>query len=102
MSTESAIQPIVAEEETRNLLRLIVERQASRQLMVANIRAHGVKFVQGLEEKLQLSEDLNCMLRTYREIERLYLGLGGEDLPMAVRAKMERIPYPASRLELAA
>lgn len=102
MNAESAIQTIVVEEETRNLLRLIIERQASRQLMVTNIRAHGIKFVQGLEEKLQLSEDLNCMLRTYREIERLYLGLGGEDLPTVVRAKMERIPYPASRLELAA
>jgi 1,2-phenylacetyl-CoA epoxidase catalytic subunit len=58
--------------------------------------------VQGLEEKLQLSEDLNCMLRIYREIERLYQELGGTDLPTAVRAKMERIPYPASRFELAA
>lgn len=101
MSTESASSPLVAEEETRNLLRLIVERQAYRQLMVANIRGHGMKFVPGLEEKLQLSQDLNCTLRIYHEIERLYIGLGGEDLPMAVRAKMERIPYPASRLELA-
>jgi len=101
MSAESASPELDVEEETRNLLRLIVERQASRQLMVANIRGHGIKFVQGLEEKLQLSEDLNGMLRIYREIERLYLGLGGTDLPTAVRAKMERIPYPASRLELA-
>ncbi len=102
MSTESARSELVVEEETRNLLRLIVERQAYRQLMVANIRGHGLKFVQGLEEKLQLSEDLNCMLRIYREIERLYGDLGGEDLPTAARAKMERIPYPASRYELAA
>ncbi len=101
MSTESAGSQLVVDEETRNLLRLIVERQAYRQLMVANIRGHGLKFVSGLEEKLQLSEDLNCTLRIYREIERLYESLGGEDLPSAVRTKMERIPYPASRLELA-
>ena len=101
MSTESVSTQLVLEEETRNLLRLIVERQAYRQLMVANIRGHGMKFVPALEEKLQLSQDLNCTLRIYREIEQLYIGLGGGDLPMAVRAKMERLPYPASRLELA-
>lgn len=101
MSAESATGQLVAEEETRNLLRLIVERQAYRQLMVANIRGHGLKFLSSLEEKLQLSQDLSCTLSIYREIEQLYQGLGGDDLPTAVRAKMERIPYPASRLELA-
>ena len=101
MSVESASDQLVTEEETRNLLRLIVERQAYRQLMVANIRGHGLKFLPGLDDKLQLSQDLSCTLSIYREIDELYRALGGIDLPTAVRAKMERIPYPSSRLELA-
>ncbi len=88
-------------EEAAALLRVILERQAYRQLMVANIRGHGLKFVQSVEEKLQLGEDLSRTLRIYRETERLYQKLGGEDLHLAVRSKMDRIPYPSSRLELA-
>ena len=96
-----SVEPVRMDEEARNLLRVIVERQAYRQMMIANIRGHGLKFVAALDEKAELSADLSHTLTIYREIERLYRELGGEDLALAVRAKMERIPYPGSRLELA-
>lgn len=88
-------------EESRNLLRRIVERQAFRQFMAANIRAHGMKFVPELEEKILLAQDLEHSLQVLRLAESLYKRLGGEDLSLAVRGQMERIPYPTSRLELA-
>lgn len=88
------------DEESRALLRKIVERQAYRQLMAANIRGHGLKFVPDAEEKLLLALDLERSLRVARDVEALYARLGGADLSLSVRARMERIPYPSSRLEL--
>jgi hypothetical protein len=69
--------------------------------MACNIRGHGMKFVMDLEAKLQLARDLEHGLYALREVERLYARIEGADLIEAVRAKMERIPYPASKLELA-
>ncbi len=95
------MKAIELDEESRNLLRRIVERQAYRQLMAANIRAHGLKFVPELDEKLLLTQDLEQSLQILRSVEELYAKLGGENLSLAVRGQMERIPYPTSRLELA-
>jgi len=92
---------LAIDEESRSLLRRVVERQAYRQLMAANIRAHGLKFVPEVEVKIPLVQDLEHSLRILREVERLYARLGGQDLANAVRAQMDRIPYPSSRLELA-
>lgn len=89
------------DEESRNLLKRIVERQAYRQLMAANIRGHGLKYVPEIEEKLALAQDLEHSLRILLDVERLYAQLGGSDLALAVRGMMERIPYPTTRLELA-
>lgn len=89
------------DEEGRGLLRQIVERQAYRQLMAANIRGHGLQFLPELDEKLRFTEELTFSLRVMREVGRIYTELGGEDLVGAVAARMERIPYPDSRLELA-
>jgi len=91
---------LVLDEESRGLLRRIVERQAYRQLMAANIRGHGLKFVPEVEEKFLLSRDLEHSLRILKQVEALYTGLGGENLSLAVRPHMERIPYPTTRLEL--
>src|SRR6185295_3671399 len=89
------------DQESQALLRRIVERQAYRQLMAANIRGHGLKFVPELEEKVLLARDLEHSLRILEQVESLYAALGGTDLSMAVRNPMDRIPYPSSRLELA-
>jgi 1,2-phenylacetyl-CoA epoxidase catalytic subunit len=89
------------DEEGRGLLRRVIEGQAYRQLMLANIRGHGIKFAPEVEEKLALVRDLDAALLQIREIERLYTRLGFGDVVSAVRGKMERVPYPGTRLELA-
>lgn len=89
------------DEEARALLRQIVERLAYRQLMAANIRGHGLRFLPDLDEKIQCTAELDFSLRTVHELERIYRVLDGEDLYLASRARMDRIPYPGSRLELA-
>jgi hypothetical protein len=88
------------DEESRSLLVKIVEGLAYRELMLANIRGHGLKFAHSVEDKLQLVSELETALRLFREIERLYSALGSRDVISAVRDRMERIPYPSSRLEL--
>lgn len=92
---------LVLDEESRNLLRKIVERQAYRQLMAANIRGHGLKLVPEVEEKLLLAQDLEHSLRILQSVEQLHTRLGGTQLSLVVRPNMERIPYPTTRLELA-
>lgn len=89
------------DEEAAGLLRRILERQAYRQRMAANIRGHGLKFVAELSEKLTLSTELEHCLRLLSEVERVHSDLGGEQLEDVVRPRMERIPYPESRQELA-
>ena len=88
------------DEESRGLLVKIVEGLAYRELMLANIRGHGLKYVHELEDKLKLVGELENALLLFREIERLYAALGSRDVISAVRDRMERIPYPSSRLEL--
>ena len=89
------------DEETGGFLKKIVERQAYRQLMLANIRAHGIKFLPDVAAKMAMASDLQTALRHFAEVEALYAALGHGDVVSAVRDKMERIPYPGSRLELA-
>jgi hypothetical protein len=96
------MKPLPTDEEARVLLRKIVEVQAYRQLMLANIRGHGIKFVPEIEDKIAHAERLTLSLRHFREVQRVYAELSnGADVVSAVRGKMERIPYPASRMELA-
>ena len=87
--------------EARDLLRKIVEGQAYRLLMLANIRAHGLKFVPELEGKTALAQDLGDALRQVADVQALYARVSDAGLLAAVRKRMERIPYPTSRLELA-
>lgn len=89
------------DEEARGLLRQIVERQAYRQLVAGNIRGFGLQFLPELDVKIRFTAELDQSLRVLREVERIHGRLGGEDLDAAVRPRMERIPYPESRLELA-
>jgi hypothetical protein len=89
------------DEESKSLLRRIVERQAYRQMMLEKIRGHGLKFVPEIDAQILLAQDIVHSLQLMQQIELCYSQLGGSDLVMAVRDKMERIPYPASRLELA-
>lgn len=105
MSTPA--QPIDApaapryDEETRGLLKRILEGQAYRQLMLSNIRGHGIKFLPELADKTRISAALHTSLRQLVDVERLYSSLEFGDVVSAVRHKMERVPYPATRMELA-
>ena len=89
------------DEESKSLLRKIVERQAYRQMMIEKIRGHGLKYVPEIDAQILLAQDIVHSLKLMQQIELLYSQIGGSDLVMAVRDKMERVPYPASRLELA-
>jgi 1,2-phenylacetyl-CoA epoxidase catalytic subunit len=88
------------DEESKSLLRRIVERQAYRQMMIEKIRGHGLKFVPEIDAQILLAQDIVHSLQLMQQIELVYSQLGGNDLVTATRDKMERIPYPASRLEL--
>lgn len=88
------------DEETSALLRRVLERQAYRQRMAVNIRGHGIKFLPELEDKLAIATELEAALQILHQVERLFVGLGGRGLTEKVRPRMERIPYPTSRLEL--
>jgi len=83
------------------ILRQILERQVYRQLMVANIRGHGLKLVLEPRRKLLIVRDLYEGLSTLEDARALYRELGGDNVEMAVRARMDKIPYPQTRLELA-
>jgi hypothetical protein len=95
------MQRVPDDEESRALLRKIVEGQAWRQLMLVNIRGHGIKFLPDVEHKLASVERLAQLLPLMRGVAELYAEIDGGDVVSAVRDRMERIPYPGSRLELA-
>lgn len=89
------------DEESKALLRRILERTAYRQRMAANIRGHGLKYVLDLSVQRSIVADLDSVLSVSSEVERVYAALDGGDLALQVRDAMERVPYPYSRLELA-
>lgn len=95
------MERIPRDEETRVLLRRILENQAYRQLMLENIRGHGIKYLPEPEAKAAAAEQIAHSLRPFRALQSLYAELCGADVLSAVRGKMERIPYPGSRMELA-
>jgi 1,2-phenylacetyl-CoA epoxidase catalytic subunit len=89
------------DQESRGLLKLIVEGQAYRQLVLCNIRGHGVGFLPSVESKLELVRALDDSLGDFKDVQSLYERLGHGDVVSAVRGKMDRVPYPESRMELA-
>lgn len=90
------------DEEGRGLLRQIVEAQGYRQLMAGNIRGYGIQFLPELEDKLRFTRELEHTLIIMRDLERIYRDLDGGNLDEAARPRLDRIPYPETRLELAA
>jgi 1,2-phenylacetyl-CoA epoxidase catalytic subunit len=89
------------DEESRGLLKRILEGQAYRQLTLCNIRGHGIKFLPEVADKSRVAQALLTSLEQFGELERLYRTLEFGDVVSAVRHKMERVPYPATRMELA-
>lgn len=87
------------DEEHRQLLRRIIESLAWRQIALINIMGHSLKYVSDLETKIRMATDLGLSLRLFREVRALHGELGWEDLERAVRERVDRVPYPQSRLE---
>lgn len=96
----SSMDSSALDEESKGLLRRIVERTAYRQLMAVNIRGHGLKYVTEVEEKRAIASELETALAALGSIDALYAKIGGAELTFAVRELMERVPYPYSMLEL--
>jgi 1,2-phenylacetyl-CoA epoxidase catalytic subunit len=92
-------QPAQIDEESRAILRRIVEGLAWRQLAVINILGHGLKFVTELDVKLRVVGELDRALELFQSVRALYDELGWTDLESAVRDRAETVPYPESRLE---
>lgn len=89
------------DEETRGLFKRILEGQAYRQLMLSNIRGHGIKMLPEVADKTRVAAALLTSLQQFGELERLYRSQDFGDVVSAVRHKMERVPYPSTRMELA-
>lgn len=87
------------DEQSRAILRRIVESLAWRQLAVINILGHGLKFVTELDVKLRVASELDRALRLFQSVRELYGDLGWTDIETAVRDRAEDVPYPESRLE---
>lgn len=88
-------------EEEKGLLRKILRAHAYRQMMAANIRGHGLKFLVDPEGRIGLVQDLRHILQQVSRVQELYTQIGGGDIRKEASIKMERIPYPKSRFELA-
>lgn len=91
--------PAPLDEESRAILRRIVESLAWRQLAVINILGHGLKFVTELDVKLRVVGELDRALELFQSVRGLYGELGWTDIESAVRDRSEEVPYPESRLE---
>lgn len=91
--------PEKLDEEGRLILRRVVESQAWRQLAAMNILGHCLKYVTGIDDKVRVTEQLEASLAIFREVRSLYRELGWTDLESAVRDRLDRIPFPESRLE---
>jgi hypothetical protein len=89
------------DEEEKGLLRRILRAQAYRQMMAVNIRGHGLKYLVDPEGREGLVADMQHMLGQVSHVQELYSSIGGGDIRQEAAVRMERIPYPATRFELA-
>jgi hypothetical protein len=90
------------DEESQGLLRRILRSLAYRQMVAANLRGHGLKFLVDPEGRLSLVDDMRHIVSVVNRTQELYTKLGGGDLRREAATRMDRIPYPSSRFELAA
>lgn len=89
-------------DEARHLLCRILESMSYRQRAAANIRGHALKLIPDLLGKQALVAELDAHLGALAEIETLHALAGGQDPYDRIRERMERIPYPTTRMDLSA
>jgi len=90
---------LTLDEESRAILRRIVESLGWRQLASINLLGHGLKFVSELDVKKRVVGELDRALELFESVHTLYAELGWTDLQAAVRERLLNLPYPESRLE---
>lgn len=93
--------PAELDAEARGLLLQIAERHAFRHHAAVNLRGHGLQLLEEPSELRVYLEELDFHLGLYEEVQRIHTALGGQALADAVMPRMERVPYPETRLELA-
>jgi 1,2-phenylacetyl-CoA epoxidase catalytic subunit len=86
--------------EYRAMLLQLIESQAYRELMAAQLFGHALKHVPGMQNKMMIAEHLVEELEHYECTVFLYEGLGG-DVEEAIRPKLSRVPYAETWEELA-
>ncbi len=89
------------DEEEKGLLRKILRAQAYRQMMSANMRGHGLKYLFDSQGRLGLVQDIQHVLNQVNRVQELYTSIGGGDIRHEASVRMERIPYPTTRFDLA-
>jgi 1,2-phenylacetyl-CoA epoxidase catalytic subunit len=81
------------------MLSQLIESQAYRELMAAQLFGHAMKHVPGVKNKMMISEHLVEELEHFECTVFLYEGLGG-DVEEAIKPKLARVPYADSWEEL--
>jgi ring-1,2-phenylacetyl-CoA epoxidase subunit PaaA len=89
----------IPSKEYRAMLSQLIESQAYRELMAAQLFGHAMKHVPGVKNKMMISEHLTEELEHYECTVFLYEGLGG-DVEEAIKPKLARVPYADSWEEL--
>jgi 1,2-phenylacetyl-CoA epoxidase catalytic subunit len=90
---------LTIDEESRVVLRRIVESLAWRQIATIDILGHGLKFVTELDTKQRVAGELQRALLLFRHVRDLYGELGWSELDAVVRERGRGLPYPESRIE---
>jgi hypothetical protein len=87
------------DEESKLILRRIMESMARHHLSSINTLGHCLKFVDEVDVKLVVAGELDLSLRLFSDVRALYDNFGWNDLESAVRDRLDELPIPASRLE---
>jgi ring-1,2-phenylacetyl-CoA epoxidase subunit PaaA len=87
--------------EYRALVCQMLESQAYREMMAANVLGHSLKYVLDLRDKQSVAHDLIEELEHYESTVELYRELTGSDIGAVIAPKLSRVPYPESWMELA-
>lgn len=89
-------------EESKQLMRRIVESMAWRQTAAINNFGHSLRYIDEFDVKTEVVSELDLSLRLFGKMRALYAELGWTDLESAIRDRLEGLPFPASRLEFGA
>lgn len=90
------------DEESKGVLREVVERLAHRQIASINVLGHCLKLVPELDVKRRVASELELQMQLFGRARDLYRDLGWDDLEALVREDADEIRYPQTRIEFGA